>query len=292
MHSPAAGKRARSRGLALAVLAALALTLGACGDASPSGGSPSGSAGPATAKLTLAGDSGVSGTAKVIAVRCFEPSFDGEAIAVAAQAPGGQLFLAVSLRPGTISVRLSAGQGASFVERDFKGTGVTGFDAAHGAGISSQLSDSTPAGARSTGVGALTSISGSVDCAGQQPGNSALTVTGDSAAGHIGGPLTSARVECDTSAQGNRAFVQGLTQAGSTPVELIITIGSDALSAFQIVKDSSATSSYTGKAAGIGTPTTSGGRASGDVVEAVSGSASAHKLHISGDVTCGSTVAL
>ena len=182
VHSPAAGKRARSRGLALAVLAGLAL--GACGDASPGGGSPSGSAGPATAKLTLAGDSGVSGTAKVIAVRCFEPSFDGEAIAVAAQAPGGQLFLAVSLRPGTISVRLSAGQGASFVERDFKGSGVTGFDAAHGAGISSQLSDSTPAGARSAGVGALTSISGSVDCAGQQPGTSALTVTNNGIRGN------------------------------------------------------------------------------------------------------------
>jgi hypothetical protein len=104
--------------------------------------------------------------------------------------------------------------------------------------------------------------------------------------------LTSARVECDTSAQGNRAFVQGLARAGSTPVQLVITIGNDAVSMFEIVKDSSTTYRYASKAPGIGASTSNGGHASGDIAEVVTPGAAAHQLHIAGDVTCGSTVAL
>ena len=145
---------------ALATLVAVA----ACGSNSSSSGVPRSSpsapattttspatTGPPTAHLALVGTGGAAGHISAPQVQCNEPSLTGPQIRVFATAPGKGTTVIVAIHAGTISVRYDSGAGASYRERDFSGTGLTGFDPPHGVQVSSPLSETTAAGGKTGG---------------------------------------------------------------------------------------------------------------------------------------------
>lgn len=141
--------------------------------------SPAPSKGPATATFTFSGAKGLAGAATKPAIRCGEPSFDGLSIDVFAQPADPAVLDRIVVTAGTVTVRVAAGAGATYTERDFEGTGVTGFDPATGAQIDTKLSETTAAGLHHGTLGAVTSLKGTIDCGGQTAGTSTLTLIGD-----------------------------------------------------------------------------------------------------------------
>jgi hypothetical protein len=119
--------------------------------------------GPATAVFTLQGDQGLAGSIAVSGIHCNQPSLDGPVIAMFGQPANRDLSMLITLSPASISVRLSTGSGATYVQRNFQGAGVSGFDAAVGAKIDSPLTpqsgETVPAS-----LGAIASMVGIVDC--------------------------------------------------------------------------------------------------------------------------------
>ena len=100
--------------------------------------------GPATQNLTIAGPAGASGAVSLAAIRCNLPPTDGTSglqISVLGRPTDPNLSVYIFVSPGNVTVRYDSGSGATYVERDFAGTGVTGFDAATGAQIDSPLTE-------------------------------------------------------------------------------------------------------------------------------------------------------
>ncbi len=291
------------------LVAALLGTLGiaACGSggstsstSSDSGSPPSASStvavpsatpgtGPPTAQFTLAGGSGLAGPLTVGAIRCSEPSLGGLYVGVDGTAAGSRTFVRVSLSPGSVAVKVAAGSGAQYTERDFTGSGVTAFNAAVGGTVDSPVTEATPSGLAAGTLGAFTSIIGKVDCGNQQPGTSTITITGDTASGRLSGALNPVRVECQKNPNGDSVFIVGLSHAGSTPAFLEITVSKDVVMVYEVVQGTAHTYVYSGKAPGYGTLKTGGAHAAASVAEAIAGDAP-HTLNVTGDATCGTTV--
>lgn len=155
--------------------------------------------------------------------------------------------------------------------------------------MDSPLTETTEPGGNKGSIGALTSIAGAIDCGDQQTGTSTIVVSGTTAEGPLDGMLSPVRVQCTLTAQGTYVSVTGLTQTGTTPIEVIVNATTDS---FTVAASSKAGSSgyYTGKGAGFATLVPGGVHVSGDVMQAESAGGASHTLHVDGDATCGSTV--
>jgi hypothetical protein len=246
---------------------------------------PSPTKGPATAQLTIAGDPAIAGSAGTVSVQCNFPSIGGNVI-ILYDANAAGLAVRVVLSPGTVSVRYASGSGKTYLDREFTGTGVTGFDPATGAQIDTSLSTAPNAGATGN-LGTITSIKGSVDCGNQQPGTSTLTLTGATAEGQLTGVvLNPVRVDCVASSSSKYVQVVGVAQLGSIPALVFIDGVSNGTFGVTLEPQTGKLAAYSGKAPGA-TLSQGGMHVSGDATEAVAAGATAQALTVSGDATCG-----
>jgi hypothetical protein len=236
----------------------------------------------------VTGTAGLTGAVTPTEIICGEPSFDGPQIFVlgTAGASGPQVVLFITA--GHVEARVGTGAAATLRLRTFVGTGVTGFDAAKGAQLDTKLTESTAAGTAIGTLGALSAISGSIDCGDQQPGSASIIVTGMTPLGALTGGLTNVHVACTVTASGTYVGVQGMGTAGTTAVLEFVTIGAASLQV--AVETKAASSFYLTKGMGLATVVTNGATVSGDVTQQVKAGETAHVLHVAGDATCGTTV--
>jgi len=248
------------------------------------------SKGPATAQFALTGSAGLTGPVTTKEIVCGQPSFDGPQITFQGQSgtAGPQIVIFVSA--GHVEARVATGVAATLRLRSFVGTGVTSFDAASGAQLDSPLTESTAAGDAVGDLGALSSISGTIDCGNQQPGTANIVVSGLSPLGSLDAALSEFKVTCRVTATGTYVGIVGLSMAGTTPVLVFVTASTAMLQVAVEIKTSG--SFYTAKGAGLTTLVPGGVSIAGDVTETVKAGATPHTLHVMGDATCGTTVQL
>jgi hypothetical protein len=294
--------------LAASALAAVALS--ACGGSTSSSSSsgaatqtatppatptplPTSTPGPASEQGTLTGDARITGplnsNGSVHFVNCDEPSLDGPTIQAFGQSADAAVGVFLTIRAGSIAVRLGSGSGATYTERDFTGTGVTSFSPASGAQYSSSLTETTAAGGNKGGIESISSIAGSVSCGTFTTGSGTITVAGDTGTGLIAGALTSLRVKCGSSTQGPYATVAGLSHVGSALV-LVDLAGGTAPSPFFVSVstpagfkqyESTSTTAVTFPSSGVVTYNTT-------ATESTPTTTGKHTLTVSGTATCGS----
>ncbi|MFI5261666.1 MAG: hypothetical protein ACHQZR_03810 [Candidatus Limnocylindrales bacterium] len=252
--------------------------------------SPAVSKGPASAQFTLVGTAGLSGPTSTQEIICGEPSLDGPQIFYLGQAGTSGPQIVIFVVAGHVEVRAGTGSASTLRLRSFQGSGVTAFDAASGAHLDSALTEITPAGTATGDIGALSSITGTIDCGDQQPGSADVVVSGLTPYGRLDGALTSVHVGCTDTTSGVFVGISGLATAGTTPVLVDVTASADHL---QVAVESKAAGTfYTGPGAGSVTLVAGGARMAGDVTESVAAGAtpSPHTLHVSGSATCGTTI--
>lgn len=299
-HLPDVGRR-----VGVALVATLLLTAcGATGSATPTPAptgaaaptspaaataspAPTPSKGPATAQMALVGTGGLTGPVTTQQLVCDEPSLSGPQIFFLGQA--GTTAVVLFIQAGHVEVRVATGSAATLRLRSFTGTGVTGFDAASGAQIDTPLTETTAAGSAIGNLGALTSITASIDCGDEQPGTADLQVSGSSKLGPLAGSLSNAHVTCTVQGSDTYVTTTGLTTAGSTPVLLFVNAHTDSLQV--IVETGSTAMVYNATGAGLVSLVGNGAHEAGDLPEAVTAGAtpSPNVLHVVGDVTCGTT---
>ncbi len=263
--------------------------------ASPSPGpsaspTPAASKGPATAQFSIVGTAGLTGAVTAQTINCNRPSLDGPEIFYIGQSASGPSIV-IFARAGHVEVRVGTGSASTLRLRTFAGSGVTSFDAASGMVLNSQLTETTDPSTAKGSLGALSSISGAIDCGDQQPGSSTVVVSGLTPYGQLDGPLTSASVTCTiTASSGTFVGVNALGTAGSTPVLIFVTAGTGSLQVS--VGTRTAGAFYTAKGAALTTLGSNGATMSGDVSLSVptGASPSPNLLHVAGSATCGVTV--
>ncbi len=288
----------------LAVIA-LAIVTAACsgdgGSATPSAssrraaessGAPSSvQPGAATASLTFSGDPGLAGAIEHAEVTCSFPDVEGLRISVFGRAADSTFSYRITVAPEKVIVHADSGEGSTFQERNFQGTGVTGFDASRGAHLEAELTDAAPSpGVAAGSIGRVTAVKGSIACGDQTPGSSTLTITGETPTGRYdASPLDPVVVECYF-ADGQVTAI-GVARAGTTKVLLMVSLGADGLAVEEALGSEgpryygSAPAPASAPAATLGPD---GGRASGDVVER--DNPRPHTLHIEGAVRCGTPI--
>ncbi|MEA2645936.1 MAG: hypothetical protein QOE92_1019 [Chloroflexota bacterium] len=270
---------ARIATVALLLLSGCGSSAAPAASASPQPAAPSG---PPTAQVTAVGGAGLGGTIKILEVDCAEPRPEGQVIVLGGQTEGqgpDGVFLNFTLLSGSVTVQATQGSGQVYSQRLFQGTGVTGFDAARGAQVDSTFTETAVAGLLPGSIGGLTSLKATVDCAGQQPGSSTVTITGDTPEGAAGGSLSPVHVQCTSDKDGNQILVRGLTKFGSTPALVILTTHGAGVATI------GANRRFYQGADGSAKVTATGAHFDGDLA-LQSGTA---KLHVSGDATCGSS---
>ena len=242
--------------------------------------------GPATSTVAFVGDPAITGSWDAPVIKCQLPAVSGLQISVAGNAKNdANVYIVMNLTAGSVSVSLRAGAGATYTERDFQGTGVTGFDPAHGAQIDSLLTETTAAGGAKGTLGVATSLKGAIDCAAQQPGASTIHLTGTLPEGALDGGLSPVFVSCNTYPGGRNVGAQGIVMVGGTPVLTIVNVIADQ---FTVFLASSPTTHYlTAKGAGTGTLNGSTATLTGDAVSASAAGATV-TVHATGTATCGS----
>jgi hypothetical protein len=245
--------------------------------------SPAPSRSPATATLTFAGATGLAGAVTKPAIRCSQPSFDGLAIDIFAQPADPAVLDRITVTDGKVTVRVAAGAGSAYTERDFAGTGVTGFDVATGAQIDTTLTETTAAGLNPGTLGAITSLKGTIACNDQRPGSSTLVISGDISEGSFTGVIDPVNVKC--SADGTDVSILGLAMAGTTPVLLVINVPKDHFTIAAAPKGGTG-HLYAANGPGVASVSATGAHLAGDAT-AQQGGPNAIKLHLAGDATCG-----
>jgi hypothetical protein len=241
--------------------------------------------GQAAASLTLAGLPAIAHQV----VRCQAPTRTGDVITVSGAAPDNSYLIFITVSAGDVQINLTHSEGASLFMRTFEGSGVGGFDAATGASLSGDLAETTPAGTSSGTIGAPASISGSVDCNGQQRGTATITVSGTLPEGTLSGRIETPRVECVKNGTVSSMFLIGLMTLGDSPALVSISIDKDQ---FDITVNPGA-GYYDLTATGAGTGTLADAT-SGTVHGTATGTGSAggptQSLQVDGSATCGTTV--
>jgi hypothetical protein len=242
-------------------------------------GSASAAAPSASAKVSVQGHGPSTAAFTQPDVRCRFPDVDGPSIALLSTPPG--LVFRIKVQPGKVTVLVSDD---AMHERDFTGTGVATFDPSTGAQVDSSLTE-TPTTAGSPGdIGQLTSIKASVDCAGQDPGLSTLTLTGDTPQGSIShAPLETARVECNPS--GAEVSVIGIVTINGAKQFMELGLRPEGVTVNKLIGNGS---NHYEAPPGAATLTYTGAHVNGDAIG--SGDAAAHTLHVEGDTTCGTPV--
>ncbi len=259
--------------------------------ASPSA-APSTSPAPATFTLTVTGDKNVTGIwTSSFGIACAGPTFTGTDITFFATSPDTKAVVLVTLSPGSIGVSERAGSGTGYTDREFQGSGVTTFDAAKGAAFSSDLTVVPAPGQKPGILGTIKHVTGTVDCAGQTAGTSTLTFSGSSAEGAISGPFSSFKVICNVSASGNSVSAGGIINAGTTPTAMGVNLAPTNSSIFSYLATSSVQHLYDIAPSGTITMAANAAHVDADFVERLASGATGtpHIIHVTGDVTCGST---
>ena len=252
-----------------------------------------GDSGPPSVQATLTGDAAVSGPlamGSVHFVNCELPTLKGEVINAFENLAGDTTVgVLLTLRAGTIDVRLARGSATTYTERTFEGTGVTSFSPAVGAQFSSSLTELPAAGSSKGTLGAISSISGSVSCGTFQPGSASITVVGDTVLGPINASLTMTRVICGGSGATRFVTVNALATVGSTPVTVAVGGGKpDGATFFVAVSTATVNYEYTSAVAGIVTLTDGGATYNGSATEVASSTGAAGRVvKVSGSATCG-----
>jgi hypothetical protein len=243
----------------------------------------------ASATIELTGAIGLAGPASEQGVRCNFPDLAGLSIAVLAVPPDGTSLARIAFWPGRVRVIISAGDGADFHERAFEGTSVTAFDAARRAIVDTKLTEvAATTGPTKGDIGVITAIKGSVECGDQTPGESTVTLTGATPEGALtGAGLDPVRVECDPSPDGPEVASSGVVQIGATKAIVAIGLTSDGAVS---VDETLPTTHHRYTAAGTATVTAHGAHVRADVVDKTA-PASASRLHVEGDFTCGRNAA-
>ncbi len=251
---------------------------------------PARSKGPATATFALVGTGGVTGAVTTTEIICGRPSLDGPQIFFLGHAATNGTQVVAFLRADFVEVRLASSSGTTLHLRTFSGTGVSGFDGATGATLDSPVKETTAAGSVVGDLGAVSAISGTIDCGDQTQGTSTIVLTGTSPYGPLAGPLTDVKVTCTITSSGTFVGVNGLGMAGSTPVLVFVTASSGSLQlAVEIAAEGVF---YTAKGAGVATLTAGGVTVAGDVSDAPKAGETVKTVHVAGDATCGTTIHL
>jgi hypothetical protein len=271
---------------------------GASGSSAAPGGSVAAispaPSGPATMSLTGTGDPGVSGAWSGSLIRCGEPRVTGPEIDAFAVVPDKATTVLLTVTADSINVSLRAGAGSTYTERDFTGSGVSGFDAAHGATIDSDLTQVAD-GSNPGKLDAMKHLSGSIDCAGQQSGSATVTLAGSIPQGAITGGLDPVRVECDVDpTYGNYVSVHGILTAGTTKTFAIIVVraaDSPYQSSLFMVPATGAQQSLLAPLHAPSTLSATGAHVDADFSQAAGAGSSAapNVIHLVGDLTCGAT---
>jgi len=140
--------------------------------------SPAASKGPATAQFSITGTAGLTGPVTTQTITCDRPSLDGPEIDYIGLAGTSGPMIVIFADAGQVQVRVGTGSAATLRLRTFVGTGVTSFNAATGLVLDTKLTETTDAATATGSLGALSSISGSIDCGDQQPGSANVVVSG------------------------------------------------------------------------------------------------------------------
>jgi hypothetical protein len=277
------------RGLAAGILTSAGLALTACGGSASTPtaaqtASPSATPlPPAGAQFTETGDVKLVTNVDATGVTCSFPTISGPQILVQVATSDGKEGGYITLNASTVFVRVGAGAGGSYTERDFSGPGVSNFDAAKGATFNAQLHETTPAGQNAGTIGTVSSVSGSVSCGTKTPGSGTITISGNGTGGSISGALTSILVKCP--AGKTFAIINGLTTVGSAPAN--VEIGGADGSYFASISTSSM--NYFFGSSGKGLYTVGNGHVTWtNAVLAQTNPKGAGSITISGDATCGS----
>jgi hypothetical protein len=239
---------------------------------------------PPDATLTFGGDQGLAGPLGDASVTCSFPDPDGLQIAVIGIAADGTTSYRVAISPDTVLVHVDSDDNGTFIERNFAGPGVTQFDPTVGAQIDATLTEAPPTPGTGAGaIGAVNSLKGSVDCVGQSPGASTITLDGATATGTFDhANLDPALVECSLSH--DEVVLLGIVHATDGTRELFkVSLSNDGIHIDQTTAAGGRVV-YTGGADGV-TLTPQGGTVNGDAVE--QDSQAPHTLHVQGDATCG-----
>jgi hypothetical protein len=281
----------------VSLLAVLVLAIAACGSttttspaasatASPT---PSAATGPPAAHGAVMGDAGLTGALTYSSIECSAPGLAGGSIVTFASPPDTNISIRMVVAAGSIQLRVDSGSGSTYRERDFSGTGVTAFDAANGATINSQLTETTAPGSATSGIGALTSINTSIDCMHQQPGSATVAFSGGGA-DVVSGGLTSVRVICLNAATGDVVQIFGIGQTGTSRDSVGLFVFPNGFNLF-LTPSSGAALYYAGQPGG--TETLTGSSTHVDAVgmyKPATGTSTA-TVHVTGDATCGSSTA-
>lgn len=252
--------------------------------------SPAASKGPATAQFAIVGSAGLRGPVTTQSITCGRPSLGGPEIFYLGQAGSAGPQIVIFLMAGHAEVRVGTGSAATLKLRTFVGSGVTNFDAASGATLNTTLTETTTAGTAIGNLGALSSISGTIDCGNQQQGSANIVLSGLTPQGQLAGALTSVQVTCTLVGSVEYVGVVGLGMAGTTPVLAFVT-GSTGTSTVT-VENGSTSSSYQSNAPAFTTLVAGGATMAGDLSEQLPAGASPspYSVHVMGSATCGSTV--
>jgi hypothetical protein len=275
-------------GLGAAILTSAGLALTACG-----GGAGTSNAAqnptpsptpipPAGAQFTETGSVKLVTTVAPTGVTCSFPTLDGPEILMGVATVDGTQGGYITLSANTVFVRIGAGAGKTYTERDFSGPGVSNFDAAKGASFNAQLTDDTPAGGNPGTVGTVTTVSGSVSCGNKTAGGGTITISGDSSGGSISGALTSLLVKCPAGKP--FSIINGLTKVGSAPAS--VEIGGADGSYFASISTASTSYFYGSSAKGLYT-LGNGHVVWNNAVLTQTNPSGAGTITISGDATCG-----
>jgi hypothetical protein len=277
-----------SRSFTGPIIACAAVALAACGGGDAGAVIPSPSptpVSPAGGQFTTTGDLQLVPTVASSAVTCSFPSLDGPEILLFVQNAGQSLGGFITLSATQVFVRIGAGSGTTYTQRNFAGPGVTHFDAAKGASFSAQLTDSSPPGQKKGTIGAIASIAGTVSCGTKQPGGGNITITGTSTGGTIGGTLTSLLVKCTPST--SFALINALTHIGGAAATVEIGGGGQEIY-FASFSTSSGGFFFSSSKPRLYTLTNGHVHWNDAVLTQTGANAAGHSITIAGDATCGS----
>lgn len=240
----------------------------------------------ANATLTLDGDTSIAGTVADPIVNCSYPTLDGLRITAAGQPQDPASTVSISIAPKAVTVTLQSGTGPGLHERVFTGSGVSGFDAAHGATLDASLHETTPTGVTPGTIGALTRVHGTVDCGTQKPGSSTMSVTGKTRAGTLSGPLESVRVGCFVNGDDNYVVVRGIGKVGNKRAEVFVN-AQPARFIVGVTLPKTGSLSYASDPYATSLPTDVGATVKGDAVEGGGSATGSNTLHVEGGAKCG-----
>ena len=241
---------------------------------------PAASLPPASATISFVG--GVTGVTPGVQVSCDNPSLGGLDIALFGSTTTAGVATTITITGQGVTVTLDSGSGATFAARTFKGTGVTGFDATKGVHLDGPLTEA-PSSSNPGALPAVTSITGTVDCGGQVPGSSTLTLSGTVPEGAVSGPIDPVRVDCNPNAKPAYVHAVGVIKVGSTPVLLVFQANATGFTAFVVPTTTTTQHFFTNTDPTAATLSATGGHVSGTAAE----TGTTDTLQVSGDLVCG-----